>query len=83
VGIVHPSKVYNIRRVGIPFFYIGPSLSPVADFGPMGSFRHGDAKGVADLILAASEGQPYLPDGRTQFIRTQHPLEHLIATIGG
>jgi glycosyltransferase involved in cell wall biosynthesis len=83
VGIVHPSKVYNIRRVGIPFLYIGPSLSPVADFDPLGSFRHGDAKGVADFILAASEGQPYLPDGRIQFIRPQQSLEHLIATIGG
>lgn len=83
VGIIHPSKVYNIRRVGIPFIYIGPSLSPVADFDPAGSFRHGDAKGVADFILAASEGQPDLPYGRIQFIRPQQPLEHLIATIGG
>ena len=28
VGIVHPSKVYNIRRLGIPFLYVGPAREP-------------------------------------------------------
>jgi colanic acid biosynthesis glycosyl transferase WcaI len=83
VGIVHPSKVYNIRRLGIPFLYVGPSRSPVADFNPEGSFRHGDAAGVADFIeAAAKEGISHSPDVRSKFIR-QEPLEHLISTIGG
>ena len=83
VGIVHPSKVYNIRRLGIPFLYVGPLRSPVADFNPAGSFRHGDATGVAKFIeSAANEGLSRSPDVRSDYIR-QEPLEHLIATIGG
>lgn len=83
VGIVHPSKVYNIRRLGIPFLYVGPARSPVADCSPAGSFRHGDAAGVAAFIeTAAHEGLFPSPDVRSKFIR-QEPLEQLIATIGG
>jgi colanic acid biosynthesis glycosyl transferase WcaI len=81
VGIVHPSKVYNIRRLGIPFLYVGPSRSPVADLNPEGSFRHGDAEGVADFIeTAAKQGLSSFQGGRS--IRHQ-PLEQLIAAIGG
>jgi len=83
VGIVHPSKVYNIRRLGIPFLYVGPARSPVADCNPAGSFRHGDATGVAAFIeSAANEGLSHSPDERSDYIR-QEPLEHLISTIGG
>jgi colanic acid biosynthesis glycosyl transferase WcaI len=83
VGIVHPSKIYNIRRLGIPFLYVGPTRSPVADCNPAGSFRHGDAVGVASFIeAAAKEGLSPSPDGRSEFIRRE-PLEHLISTIGG
>ena len=83
VGIVHPSKVYNIRRLGIPFLYVGPARSSVADLNPAGSFRHGDASGVAGFIeAAAKEGLCNCPDVRSEFIR-QEPLEHLISTIGG
>jgi colanic acid biosynthesis glycosyl transferase WcaI len=83
VGIVHPSKVYNIRRLGIPFLYVGPPRSPVADFNPEGSFRHGDAAGVADFIeTAAKEGLSQIPDSRSNSIR-QEPLEQLILAIGG
>ena len=31
VGIVHPSKVYNILAIGSPFVYIGPAISHVTD----------------------------------------------------
>lgn len=83
VGIVHPSKVYNIRRLGIPFLYVGPSASPVADFTPAGSFRHGDVDGVADFIAAASEkGLSRSADGSSKPVLRQS-LELLISTIGG
>ena len=83
VGIVHPSKVYNIRRLGIPFLYVGPSRSPVADLNPEGSFRHGDAEGVADFIeTAAKQGLSSYPGGRSKSFHHQ-PLEQLIAAIGG
>ncbi len=31
VGIVHPSKIYNIMSVGRPILYIGPETSHVTD----------------------------------------------------
>ncbi len=83
VGIVHPSKVYNICRIGTPFFYIGPQLSPVAELKPATSFRHGDAEGVAKFILQASRGGLSASlVGADRFARNRL-LEQLISTIGG
>src|SRR6185436_7315207 len=31
VGIIHPSKIYNVLSVGAPFLYIGPAQSHVID----------------------------------------------------
>jgi colanic acid biosynthesis glycosyl transferase WcaI len=31
VGIVHPSKIYNILAIGVPFLYIGPAESHLGD----------------------------------------------------
>jgi colanic acid biosynthesis glycosyl transferase WcaI len=61
VGIVHPSKIYNILAVGCDFLYIGPVESHVGDIiervGEFGveayAARHGDIDGVADAILTA------------------------------
>jgi len=59
VGIVHPSKIYNILRVGGPVLYIGPPESHIADLaarlpaGIVTSCTHGDVAGVVAGILAA------------------------------
>jgi glycosyltransferase involved in cell wall biosynthesis len=83
VGIVHPSKVYNIRSIGTPFLYIGPTSSPVAELTPAISFRHGDAEGVAEFIRqAASDGMPRFQSGSAPFTR-HRLLDQLISTIGG
>ena len=58
VGIVHPCKVYNIRSLGIPFLYIGPTPSHVTELSPAGQFRHGDVDGVRQFITAAAEAKP-------------------------
>jgi colanic acid biosynthesis glycosyl transferase WcaI len=57
VGIVHPSKIYNILAVGAPFLYIGPAESHITDLrlfpgiARMGQFvRHGDVDRVVGLI---------------------------------
>jgi glycosyltransferase involved in cell wall biosynthesis len=57
VGIVHPCKIYNILRLGIPFLYIGPPQSHVTEMVPPEAvgrwahlFRHGDVEGVAQCI---------------------------------
>ncbi len=64
VGIVHPSKIYNILTLGIPFLYIGPGSSHVTDMLPEGavgrwSFLARDAAGVAGQIrLARRSAEP-------------------------
>jgi glycosyltransferase involved in cell wall biosynthesis len=57
VGIVHPSKIYNMLAVGAPFLYIGPAESHITDLqqhseiAQMGKFvRHGDVDQVVDHI---------------------------------
>ena len=59
VGIVHPCKVYNILKVGIPFLYIGPLQSHVTDLLPVAAVgtwahlaKHGDVNRVVEQILA-------------------------------
>jgi len=60
VGIVHPCKIYNILRLGIPFLYIGPRESHVEDLRGMAeagdsiSVRHGDVDAVVRAVLAAA-----------------------------
>jgi hypothetical protein len=75
VGIVHPSKIYNILAIGSPFVYIGPEQSHVVDIVSRLAGRnttllagHGEADRVAAFILktatangtAAVQGAPGL-----------------------
>ncbi|HET8781099.1 MAG TPA: glycosyltransferase family 4 protein [Pyrinomonadaceae bacterium] len=59
VGIVHPSKVYNIMAVGAPILYIGPETSHVTDLVNSGHqfffTRHGDTTSVVAHIIAARD----------------------------
>jgi glycosyltransferase involved in cell wall biosynthesis len=62
VGIVSPSKIYNILAIGAPVLYIGPAQSHVTDlFNQMGhppslySAEHSDVDLVVQSILNACE----------------------------
>lgn len=57
VGIIHPSKVYNIRALGIPYLYIGPFESHIAELSPTFTARHGDVDMVAEHIRTAADQQ--------------------------
>jgi colanic acid biosynthesis glycosyl transferase WcaI len=66
VGIVHPSKVYNIMSLGTPILYIGPETSHVTDLANSGYrfffTRHGDtALVVAQIIAARDEARERRP----------------------
>ncbi len=57
VGVVHPSKVYNLLQVGVPMLYLGPEISPVADIMERtkqtrcwAHARHGDVDAVVAAI---------------------------------
>jgi colanic acid biosynthesis glycosyl transferase WcaI len=60
-GIVHPSKVYNILKIGSPFLFIGPEKSFVSEIidGQDGeqfavSARHGEIDKVVGCISEAA-----------------------------
>jgi len=62
VGIVHPCKIYNILRLGIPVLYIGPEQSHITDLVPPEAagawafqLRHGDVEGVAACVARCAE----------------------------
>lgn len=63
-GIVHPSKIYNILAVGVPFLFIGPVESHVTDIiANMTNreiamhARHGEAKQIAEMIVQMTKRQ--------------------------
>lgn len=82
-GIVHPSKVYNIRRMGQPILYIGPERGPIADLDPTISIRHGDVDGAVAAItrLASGPGVPLAPVEDDAAQRVEQ-LAALIAAAG-
>jgi len=62
VGTIHPCKVYNIMTLGIPFAYIGPETSHIADILAKLSasslcrrVAHGDVKGLVDHIESVAQ----------------------------
>jgi colanic acid biosynthesis glycosyl transferase WcaI len=70
VGIVHPSKLYNILTIGSPFLYIGPKESHISEIAAQsgGRYRvyaatHGD---VGRVVACIEEELRRLPDGGRQ-----------------
>ncbi len=62
-GIVHPCKPYNILAVGLPFLYIGPEQSHIADVQAQleparrrGTVRHGQVDALVEMIRKAARG---------------------------
>ena len=60
LGIVHPCKPYNILSLGMPFLYLGPAPSCVADLAFAGAAgrwffhaQHGDTEGLVNCIFKA------------------------------
>jgi colanic acid biosynthesis glycosyl transferase WcaI len=75
VGIVHPSKVYNILTIGSPFLYIGPGESHISeialqtrDTSGAYSARNGDVAGVVKHILDEAKRKSPAPRTRVSEI---------------
>jgi len=79
VGIVHPCKIYNIRLLGIPHLYIGPTLSHISEMSPTLSARQGDVAAVVRHIQTAADSH------RSQFMRSpdgaEYSQHHLVAKM--
>ena len=81
VGIVHPSKVYNLITIGSPFLYVGPYESHITQIaaringgGSAFMARNGDVDQVVDHILKLSKmerpaGRHHLPEIAEAFSR--------------
>jgi hypothetical protein len=74
VGIVHPSKIYNIMAVGTPALYVGPQPSHITDLATQNSgrfllHRHGDVDGV--VLAVSEEFSKWKAEGRIVPIRTR------------
>jgi glycosyltransferase involved in cell wall biosynthesis len=74
-GIVHPSKVYNIMALGIPFLYIGPESSYITDLAGgsppapwMMRASHGDVDAVIEHVRRASESPATIPQATEQAV---------------
>lgn len=82
VGIVHPSKLYNILTIGSPFLYIGPQESHVTEIAAQlrGRYRryaatHGDVDSVVASIQEEVKHRPTakrdeMPEFAARFSRT-------------
>ncbi len=59
VGLVHPSKIYNIMRCNTPVLYIGPEESPVIEtFKTPLTFRHGQVNEIIKKLITLYEADP-------------------------
>jgi glycosyltransferase involved in cell wall biosynthesis len=81
VGIVHPCKVYNILRLGIPFLYIGPEPSHVTELAPAAQFRHGDVDGVVRFLAGSAAGPTTAPINFKGDFSQQTLLTHMVDAI--
>ena len=88
VGIVHPSKLYNILKVGAPLLYIGPGESHVTDLvsesiEPVDLYgaRHGETELVTRHILAAANGDRSRRTYQTEKFSSRVLLPLMIAAL--
>jgi hypothetical protein len=68
VGIVHPSKLYNILAIGSPFLYIGPTESHISEITAQigGNYPAYAATNddVAGVVACINEAMRLRPDGK-------------------
>jgi len=88
VGIVHPCKIYNILRIGVPVLYIGPQPSHVTEIlatlnGDARAARvsHGEVERVVQAIqqMASNAGRRAAPSGQ-EFLK-ETLLPQLVAAL--
>ena len=98
VGIVHPSKIYNVMAVGAPVLYVGPEVSHVTDIAMQTEqdfflHRHGDVDGVVTSVgtlMLRGKGERDFADLKRDFSKQNRSqfsqevvLPQLVSAIGG
>lgn len=71
VGIVHPCKIYNILRIGLPFMAISPGeshltdLLSVSDLEEQGTaFSHGEVEPIAKFLEESAAASEWRTEGQ-------------------
>ncbi|HEY6119237.1 MAG TPA: glycosyltransferase family 4 protein, partial [Pyrinomonadaceae bacterium] len=91
-GILHPSKIYNILSLGIPFLYVGPAASHITDIAaevngfPIFCARHGDVDAVVQHILFAAMNRRRrgnLPEATRKKFARETVLPKMIQVVEG
>jgi hypothetical protein len=85
VGIVHPSKLYNILAVGSPFLYIGPQETHISEIAAANNGEyisyaaiHGDVDAVVNNILLAAQNKDQEIDRRVPRLADTFSKESLL-----
>jgi glycosyltransferase involved in cell wall biosynthesis len=90
LGLVHPSKIYNMLAVGAPVIYIGPQPSHVTEIldcpaggHPWCSVRHGQGEVLAEHIrqLPGAAAHRHLPANLLAVFAKDALLPRLIAGL--
>jgi len=83
VGIVHPCKIYNIRSLGVPYLYIGPTESHIGEMQPLFTANHGDIEAVVRHIHTAADTLPSKVNRSSEHARYSqaHVLAKMVDTL--
>ena len=93
VGIVHPCKIYNVLRIGVPFIAIGPERSHLTDLATdnevaeLGlAVRHGDVDSIEDFLHEAAATSEWRALPRDLAVASRFAitalLPHMLACMG-
>jgi glycosyltransferase involved in cell wall biosynthesis len=90
VGILHPSKVYNVLRLGLPILFFGTADCYIGDLaingarGAIARVPHGDVVGAVSAIREAAGRGPRPDDRHEVTVFSQNRLlPVLVAAITG
>ncbi len=79
VGIVHTCKVYNILALGIPFLYLGPESSHIADLRAAAArASHGDSSAVVRMIRDAIAAKVPVPNEKERALALRFAQQALL-----
>jgi colanic acid biosynthesis glycosyl transferase WcaI len=83
VGLVHPSKIYNVLAIGVPMLYVGPADSHLGDIAeanpdlPITRLEHGDVTGVVARIRLGASGM--VPNERMREVARAFSANRILA----
>jgi hypothetical protein len=88
VGIIHPSKIYNVLQVQAPFLYVGPPQSHVtdivesmADTAGVYVAKHGEVDQIVEHIHAAASNHTHGSRARVVEFKSSGSLAEMVNLV--